>query len=1095
MLRNIPISITLPVLFFIMSFSALGMMGVSSYVGARSILHGESHDTITALSQRRAQEIEAWYDTILAEVAFQASSPNTAIALRVFSAGWKAFDDTAQSELTRIFVTENPNPETARAALITPKDRSAYVRGHTRFHPFYQGLAERAGFADIYLFDTFGNLVYSVDKRADFARNIAQSPDSPLSRTVQGLIDAAPSDQAGFVDYLPYAPAGGALSAFAVQTVLAADGTPAGYFAVRLSTAPIEDIMARTAGAGTAGDAFVMGGADKILSTDADILALPPLVDDTALRRALAGTASVAETTRGEARISGFQPVNIDGVNWITVVETTQDDAFRLAAKLRRDQIMQGAALLAVLAMLGLVLGRRISRPLTRLSTAIKAIGDGDYTVDVPCAARGDEIGAISKALTRLQTDLIAAEEINADSKFQSAAVGATSAALMMTDKNFCVTHMNQSIINLVRSYADEIRKIAPDFDPDDCVGKNMDVFHRDPKSIRARVGMTPKERFTAAIPLGDVRLAIDVQPFFDEQGEVLGSVVEWSDATEETRRNAIVEAIECSQVFAEFNEDGVLKNANDRFVAASGLSLEAMRGRKMADVFVKTTDEDPDGAQDDTAARIRNGETVAGRFRLNPDDRSPSFSVLEGSISPILTRVGSCTGFVLIGNDVTEDQAYRIKVETARAKMQAAQAHMVEQIGIAMQTLAQGDLTVRLNNAFAHEYEQLRTDFNGAVADLAKALKLAAEESINIQSESAEISSTADDMATRTEQQASTLRDTATALDEMTSNVERAAQGAIRTETVVSEARTRAKRSEKVVGEAVAAMSQIESSSQEIVKVISVIDEIAFQTNLLALNAGVEAARAGDAGRGFSVVATEVRALAQRCSDAAGEINTLLKGSGEHVQKGVTLVGETGAALTHIMESVSEISNYISDVAQSGREQSAGLQQINAAVMEIDQTTQATAAMFEETSSASHALADRSQTLAQTFATFKLGQEGRGRSMVASKVGLKPVSSTARPPAVQPTSRSNAVLRQAPAGTTARASTTPPKAKPASNTPPHNAPPAPAPRAATGAETKGDTTWTTDRRIENRRVVVDRRSGAVTAATAENIDQSWEEF
>ena len=216
-------------------------------------------------------------------------------------------------------------------------------------------------------------------------------------------------------------------------------------------------------------------------------------------------------------------------------------------------------------------------------------------------------------------------------------------------------------------------------------------------------------------------------------------------------------------------------------------------------------------------------------------------------------------------------------------------------------------------------------------------------------------------------------MEETAAALDELTSSVRSASTGADAASQIAGEAQSRAEEGGSVARQTVQAMAGIKTSSQEISKITSVIDDIAFQTNLLALNAGVEAARAGEAGRGFAVVATEVRALAQRSSDAAREINELITTSGEQVRQGVDLVDRTGTALSSIVDAVADITDRVSEIATSAREQATGLQEINQAVNELDSVTQQNAAMFEETTAASHALTTEADSLATAIARFRL--------------------------------------------------------------------------------------------------------------------------
>ncbi|MDO9338285.1 MAG: methyl-accepting chemotaxis protein [Caulobacter sp.] len=318
--------------------------------------------------------------------------------------------------------------------------------------------------------------------------------------------------------------------------------------------------------------------------------------------------------------------------------------------------------------------------------------------------------------------------------------------------------------------------------------------------------------------------------------------------------------------------------------------------------------------------------------------------------------------------------EAERHRNEAILAEAAEQQQQVVSGVASGLSRLSSGELTFRLTEPFAAEYETLRNDFNGAMENLQDAMKVIATNVAGITAGAGEISQASDDLSRRTEQQAASLEETAAALDEITATVKRTASGARQASETVTAAKGEAEHSGVIVNEAVTAMGQIETSSQQISQIIGVIDEIAFQTNLLALNAGVEAARAGDAGRGFAVVAQEVRALAQRSAEAAKEIKALISTSSKQVTQGVDLVGQTGKALQSIVTKVAEIDALVSEISSSAQEQATGLNEVNTAVNQMDQVVQQNAAMVEESTAASHSLAQEAQEMSRLVSRFQVG-------------------------------------------------------------------------------------------------------------------------
>ena len=322
-----------------------------------------------------------------------------------------------------------------------------------------------------------------------------------------------------------------------------------------------------------------------------------------------------------------------------------------------------------------------------------------------------------------------------------------------------------------------------------------------------------------------------------------------------------------------------------------------------------------------------------------------------------------------------------RTRSEAERAAALREQAEAVEALATGLARLSDGDLGFRLPDAFAASYAKLKVDFDASLGKLQHAMATIMANAHGIETGTRDISTAASELSTRTGQQAAGIEEAAAALQQITSTVRQTAEGAEHARKIASETKSEAGRSSVVVRSAVDAMTRIQKSSQEIGKIIDVINEIAFQTNLLALNAGVEAARAGDTGRGFAVVAAEVRALAQRSAAAGKEITALINASSAHVAEGSELVNTTGDALERIVAQVTEIDRAISAIAAGAAEQASGLRGVNAGLSNMDRMTQQNAAMVESTTAATHALMRDAEGLVGLVGRFRIAEGGAPRA------------------------------------------------------------------------------------------------------------------
>jgi methyl-accepting chemotaxis protein len=353
---------------------------------------------------------------------------------------------------------------------------------------------------------------------------------------------------------------------------------------------------------------------------------------------------------------------------------------------------------------------------------------------------------------------------------------------------------------------------------------------------------------------------------------------------------------------------------------------------------------------------------------------------------SPVIDSTGARAGTVFEWTDRTQEVA----VETEMQDM--------------LSSVLAGDLEKRISlEGKVGFFEAMSRGVNHLadnMADIVRRVKIAASE---VYRGAEEISAGNANLSQRTEEQSSSLEETASSMEEMTSTVKQNADNAGQANQLATAARDQAEKGGAVVAQAVRAMAEINDASRRIADIIGVIDEIAFQTNLLALNAAVEAARAGEQGRGFAVVASEVRNLAGRSATAAKEIKDLIQDSVRKVQDGSLLVTQSGQTLEQIVASVKKVSDIVAEIAAASREQSSGIEQVNRAVMQMDELTQQNAALVEQATASSQAMADQARQLNEMMSRYRVSSRGDELSRMAEQPAASTESAAEPAPAEKP--------------------------------------------------------------------------------------------
>lgn len=380
-----------------------------------------NHQKLKAIAEGRRATLASYLDAIEEDLRITASNGMTREATQGFSEAFAELGGDAETTLQDAYIHDNPNPTGEKEKLDAASTGSTYDTLHGRYHDWFRALLRARDYYDIFLFDTRGNLVYSVFKELDYATNLNTGPwkDSDLGNAFRASLDAAPGEIA-FFDFRPYAPSNDAPAGFMSTPVTDDAGKTIGVLAFQMPVARINAIMSESAGLGDTGEVLIVGE-DRLmrnqsrLSEEQTILA--KTIDDAAVDQALAGSFGITtvEDEAGTSYLADFAPLSFEGVNWAIIARVTAEE--KNGPILQVTLILIGISILIVIAiaLVGIWFStRQIVAPIVALGADMRTLAGGDKSVSISGEQRGDEVGAMAKTVAVFKQAMIENEAAQA---------------------------------------------------------------------------------------------------------------------------------------------------------------------------------------------------------------------------------------------------------------------------------------------------------------------------------------------------------------------------------------------------------------------------------------------------------------------------------------------------------------------------------------------------------------------------------------------------------------------------------------------------------------------------------------------------------
>ncbi|WP_158585665.1 methyl-accepting chemotaxis protein [Pseudooceanicola sediminis] len=418
-LGNMRLSVKLPLLITALSLTVGVILTYTAYQDAKAIMESQLKSNFELTIETRTSGIQGLLQNLDQSLLTQAENPMVVAALNSFRLSWSALRENQTQELQAAFIDNNPYPPSEREKLNSVGDGSQYDKVHEKYHPYFLRFKQALGIYDIFLIDLEGNVLYTTTKETDFATNLQDGPwkNTDLANAYRTAI-ANPLGTLSFFDFARYGPIGEAPASFISTPVVGRDNAPIGALVFQLPVSRISEVMTNPSGLGQTGEAVLLGTDMRLRSTPRnveglDILSMVPEADF--IQKMLSNQEkSFSEMIglSGNRVHSMIAPFRYNDTTWAVLIEQDSEELLGPINALREKLLIQVAGLILVITLIGLLVGRSISRPFVVIGSSIHNVAEGDLRTPIPMTERREDVGNLARNLDNLRGKLaIAADQ------------------------------------------------------------------------------------------------------------------------------------------------------------------------------------------------------------------------------------------------------------------------------------------------------------------------------------------------------------------------------------------------------------------------------------------------------------------------------------------------------------------------------------------------------------------------------------------------------------------------------------------------------------------------------------------------------------